>query len=104
MRGRGWGLGAGDWKWLDHLYRDRRRRYGTEIYFAVEGARDFAPLSQGATAFSHDAGVEKTLDLSELNGVQLLSETRRSYSATSVSVTVGCDLIYWWSGLALFRW
>ena len=35
--------------------------------FAVKGARDFAPLSQGATAFSHDAGVEKTLDLSELN-------------------------------------
>jgi len=51
-------------------YHNGERRYGTgKACFAVEVDRDFAPLSQGATVFSHYAGVEKTLDFSELNGV-----------------------------------
>lgn len=65
-----WGLGVAFFllpSSFSLLYRERR--YGTERCFAVEGDRDFAPLSQGATAFSHYAGVEKTLDFSELNGV-----------------------------------
>ena len=64
-RSRG-GLETGDWK----NYYNGERRYGSKkVCFAVKGARDFAPLSQGATAFSHDAGVEKALDFSKLNGV-----------------------------------
>lgn len=56
--------------WVAFLRLYRERHYGSKKEgFAVEGTRDFAPLSQGATAFSHDAGVEKVLDFSELTCV-----------------------------------
>ena len=53
-------------------YHNGERDYergSSQACFAVEGDRDFAPLSQGAAAFSHDAGMEKTLDFSELTCV-----------------------------------